>query len=113
MYSMPFHSKYLINGLSLRYNYNNTNNNKVMVSYPILPYSIIPYPTLSYTTLLYYMLPYPTLPYVYSDDEMLALKFVSDITSDVIDRGVFSNRVVKQVFARHVANNQGKLKEVN
>jgi len=41
------------------------------------------------------------------------LKFVHDITEDVLARGIYSDRGLQQLFQRHMANNEGKLSLVS
>jgi hypothetical protein len=41
--------------------------------------------------------------------ETAYMKFVHDITEDVLARGIYSDRGLQQLFQRHVANNEGQL----
>ncbi|XP_047132737.1 uncharacterized protein LOC100198357 isoform X1 [Hydra vulgaris] len=44
-------------------------------------------------------------------DEHAYLTFIEDITNDIIDRGIFSDIVLKQVFETHVEKNKNNLDE--
>ncbi|XP_064621434.1 spermatogenesis-associated protein 7 homolog isoform X2 [Lineus longissimus] len=44
------------------------------------------------------------------EEELKYLEFVSDITSDVLERGIFTNRVLKQVFGHHLEEKKHELK---
>lgn len=44
------------------------------------------------------------------EEELKYLDFVSDVTNDVLQRGIFTNRVLKQVFEFHIEKNKDKLK---
>jgi hypothetical protein len=41
------------------------------------------------------------------------IKFVHDITEDVLARGIYSDRGLQQLFQRHVADNEGQLSLVS
>ncbi|KAG8449019.1 hypothetical protein GDO86_015908 [Hymenochirus boettgeri] len=45
------------------------------------------------------------------EEELAYLKFVTDITNEVLALGLFSNRVLEQVFKRHVQENRNCLDE--
>ncbi|KAM4663527.1 spermatogenesis-associated protein 7 [Discoglossus pictus] len=45
------------------------------------------------------------------EEELLYLKFVTDITNEILSLGLFSNRVLERVFERHVAENKDRLDE--
>ncbi|XP_053566824.1 spermatogenesis-associated protein 7 [Bombina bombina] len=56
--------------------------------------------------------PSPTLLKIRSEEEELAyLTFVADITDEILTLGLFSNRVLKRVFERHIAENKHRLDE--
>jgi len=40
------------------------------------------------------------------------LNFVTQVTNDILTRGVFSDRVLQQVFEEHIARQRGNLDEV-
>ncbi|CAH1790916.1 unnamed protein product [Owenia fusiformis] len=44
------------------------------------------------------------------EEEMRYLEFVSDVTNDILARGIFTNRVLLQVFEKHVQQRKGELK---
>jgi len=44
-------------------------------------------------------------------EEKMYLNFIEDVTSDVLARGIYSDRVLCQVFDTHIAKNQGILNE--
>jgi len=44
-------------------------------------------------------------------EEQMYLNFIEDVTSDVLARGIYSDRVLCQVFDTHIAKNQGILNE--
>jgi hypothetical protein len=41
------------------------------------------------------------------------MKFVHDITEDVLARGIYSDRGLRQLFQRHMADNEGQLNLVS
>lgn len=45
------------------------------------------------------------------EEEQKYLKFISDVTTDILARGIFSNRVLKQVFEMHIERRKDKLDE--
>ncbi|XP_002739365.1 spermatogenesis-associated protein 7-like [Saccoglossus kowalevskii] len=45
------------------------------------------------------------------EEELKYLEFVSDVTNDVLNRGIYSNRVLKQIFDKHVERKRGQLDE--
>jgi len=51
------------------------------------------------------------------EEEQKYLKFISDVTTDILARGIFSNRVLQQVFEIHIERrkdhlDEGRLKEM-
>ncbi|KAK2169654.1 hypothetical protein LSH36_8g10012 [Paralvinella palmiformis] len=44
------------------------------------------------------------------EEELKYLEFLTDVTNDVLDRGIFTNRVLKQVFANHIEKKQHELR---
>ncbi|XP_033110860.1 spermatogenesis-associated protein 7-like [Anneissia japonica] len=45
------------------------------------------------------------------EEELLYLEFVTDVTTDVLNRGVYTNRMLKQIFESHIKNNKDRLDE--
>ncbi|KAL5009007.1 hypothetical protein ScPMuIL_014588 [Solemya velum] len=45
------------------------------------------------------------------EEELKYLKFVKDVTNDVLNRGIYTNRVLQQIFEGHIQSNKGQLKE--
>ncbi|XP_011673970.2 spermatogenesis-associated protein 7 homolog [Strongylocentrotus purpuratus] len=45
------------------------------------------------------------------EEELRYLEFVTDVTNDVLNRGIFTNTVLKQVFESHIDKNKGRLDE--
>jgi len=45
------------------------------------------------------------------EEEQKYLKFISDVTTDILARGIFSNRVLKQVFEMHIERRKDHLDE--
>ncbi|XP_078000360.1 spermatogenesis-associated protein 7 homolog [Glandiceps talaboti] len=45
------------------------------------------------------------------EDELKYLEFVTDVTTDVLNRGIYSNRVLTQIFDKHVERKRGQLEE--
>ncbi|XP_078349771.1 uncharacterized protein LOC144634627 isoform X2 [Oculina patagonica] len=45
------------------------------------------------------------------EEEQQYLKFISDVTTDILARGIFSNRVLKQVFEMHIERRKDYLDE--
>ena len=45
-------------------------------------------------------------------DEQAYVQFLSDVTSDILARGVFTNRILKRLMAAHVDRHKGKLDKV-
>ena len=43
---------------------------------------------------------------------MMYLDFVTEVTNDILVRGIFTNRVLRNVFEEHVEKNKGRLDEV-
>ncbi|XP_033642298.1 spermatogenesis-associated protein 7-like [Asterias rubens] len=43
------------------------------------------------------------------EEELLYLEFVTDVTNDVLNRGIFTNTVLKQVFDSHINRNKDRL----
>lgn len=50
---------------------------------------------------------------LYRDEELEYLDFIGDVTNDVLTRGIFTNRVLCNVFEEHVQKNKNKLDEVS
>lgn len=48
----------------------------------------------------------------YRDEELLYLDFITGVTNDVLTRGIFTNRVLHNVFEEHIQKNKDKLSEV-
>ncbi|XP_068110649.1 spermatogenesis-associated protein 7 isoform X2 [Hyperolius riggenbachi] len=56
--------------------------------------------------------PSPTMQRIQSEEEELAyLKFVGDVTSEILTLGLFSDRVLDRVFQRHLETNRHRLDE--
>ncbi|XP_074662762.1 spermatogenesis-associated protein 7 homolog isoform X2 [Tubulanus polymorphus] len=47
------------------------------------------------------------------EEELKYLDFVRDVTSDVLERGIFTNRVLKQVFEHHLEKHKDKGLKLN
>ncbi|XP_038073319.1 spermatogenesis-associated protein 7 homolog [Patiria miniata] len=45
------------------------------------------------------------------EEELRYLEFVTDVTNDVLNRGIFTNSVLKQVFDSHINRNKDRLDE--
>ncbi|XP_063959074.1 spermatogenesis-associated protein 7 homolog isoform X3 [Lytechinus pictus] len=45
------------------------------------------------------------------EEELRYLEFVTDVTNDVLNRGIYTNTVLKQVFESHIDKNKGRLDE--
>ncbi|XP_022090858.1 spermatogenesis-associated protein 7-like [Acanthaster planci] len=45
------------------------------------------------------------------EEELRYLEFVTDVTNDVLNRGIFTNKVLKQVFDSHILRNKDRLDE--
>lgn len=45
------------------------------------------------------------------EEELKYMEFMKDVTDDVLTRGVFTNRVLKQVFESHIRKRKGELDE--
>jgi len=45
------------------------------------------------------------------EEEQKYLKFISDVTTDILARGIFSNRVLQQVFEIHIERRKDHLDE--
>lgn len=45
------------------------------------------------------------------EEEQKYLQFISDVTTDILARGIFSNRVLKQVFEMHIERKKDHLDE--
>ncbi|KAJ8046061.1 Spermatogenesis-associated protein 7 [Holothuria leucospilota] len=45
------------------------------------------------------------------EEELRYLEFVTDVTNDVLNRGIYTNTVLKQVFEAHIDRNKDKLEE--
>ena len=46
------------------------------------------------------------------DDDAAYVHFVHNITEDVLARGIYSDRGLRQLFERHMSNNEGNLNMV-
>ena len=46
------------------------------------------------------------------DEEALYVRFSKEVTDEVLDRGIYTDRALRQVFQAHIARNRGKLDEV-
>ncbi|NXC49758.1 SPAT7 protein, partial [Penelope pileata] len=44
-------------------------------------------------------------------DDLLYLTFIEDVTNDILDLGLFSNRVLEQLFECHIEENKNRLDE--
>ncbi|XP_053331438.1 spermatogenesis-associated protein 7 [Spea bombifrons] len=56
--------------------------------------------------------PSPTMQKIRSEEEELSyLKFVTDVTSEILALGLFSDRVLNRVFERHIQENRDYLDE--
>ncbi|KAJ8308364.1 hypothetical protein KUTeg_013238 [Tegillarca granosa] len=45
------------------------------------------------------------------EEELKYVEFMKEVTEDVLNRGVFTNRVLKQVFETHIRKRKGELNE--
>ncbi|NWI96394.1 SPAT7 protein, partial [Pitta sordida] len=45
------------------------------------------------------------------EEELLYLTFIEDVTNDILNLGLFSNRVMEQLFEYHIEENQNRLDE--
>ncbi|NXJ12369.1 SPAT7 protein, partial [Odontophorus gujanensis] len=45
------------------------------------------------------------------EDDLLYLTFIEDITNEILDLGLFSNRVLEQLFECHIQENKNRLDE--
>ncbi|XP_026858180.2 spermatogenesis-associated protein 7 isoform X2 [Electrophorus electricus] len=45
------------------------------------------------------------------EDELLYLEFITDVTDDIVARGIYSDRVLERVFKRHIDMNRHRLNE--
>ncbi|XP_062863383.1 spermatogenesis-associated protein 7 isoform X2 [Trichomycterus rosablanca] len=45
------------------------------------------------------------------EEELMYLEFVTDVTNEIIARGIYSDRVLKRVFERHIEINKQRLNE--
>ncbi|XP_019627568.1 PREDICTED: spermatogenesis-associated protein 7-like isoform X2 [Branchiostoma belcheri] len=48
---------------------------------------------------------------MYREEELKYLEFVTDVTNDILARGIFTNKVLLQVFDSHVQKRRGELNE--
>ncbi|XP_069805601.1 spermatogenesis-associated protein 7 isoform X2 [Dendropsophus ebraccatus] len=56
--------------------------------------------------------PSPALQKIHSEEEELAyLKFVADVTNEILTLGLYSDRVLERVFQRHMEENRHRLNE--
>lgn len=46
------------------------------------------------------------------DEEGMYVKFMKDVTNEILDRGIYTDRALRQVFKAHVAQNKGILDEL-
>ncbi|XP_031436795.1 spermatogenesis-associated protein 7 [Clupea harengus] len=47
------------------------------------------------------------------EEELLYLEFIADVTNEILMLGLYSDRVLKRVFQRHIDTNKHRLDEVN
>ncbi|KAL2099239.1 hypothetical protein ACEWY4_005719 [Coilia grayii] len=45
------------------------------------------------------------------EEELLYLEFIADVTNEILTLGLYSDRVMKRVFQRHIENNKHRLDE--
>ncbi|NXI67238.1 SPAT7 protein, partial [Anseranas semipalmata] len=45
------------------------------------------------------------------EDDLLYLTFIEDVTNDILNLGLFSNRVLEQLFECHIEENKNRLDE--
>ncbi|NXI51012.1 SPAT7 protein, partial [Chloroceryle aenea] len=45
------------------------------------------------------------------EEELLYLAFIEDVTNDILSLGLFSNRVLEQLFECHIQENKNRLDE--
>ncbi|KFQ31056.1 Spermatogenesis-associated protein 7, partial [Merops nubicus] len=45
------------------------------------------------------------------EEELLYLAFIEDVTNDILSLGLFSNRVMEQLFECHIQENKNRLDE--
>lgn len=50
---------------------------------------------------------------LFRKEDAVYMKFVHDITEDVLARGIYSDRGLRQLFQRHMADNEGQLSLVS
>lgn len=48
---------------------------------------------------------------LYSEEELLYLSFIEDVTDEILKLGLFSNRFLEQLFERHIRQNKHHLEE--
>ncbi|KAI4905459.1 hypothetical protein NFI96_028092, partial [Prochilodus magdalenae] len=46
------------------------------------------------------------------EEELMYLEFITDVTNEIIERGIYSDRVLERVFERHIDMNRHRLDEV-
>ncbi|XP_053408721.1 spermatogenesis-associated protein 7 homolog isoform X2 [Mercenaria mercenaria] len=46
------------------------------------------------------------------DEEAMYVRFMRDVTNEVLDRGIYTDRALRQVFKAHIARNKGHLDEL-
>ncbi|XP_052273057.1 spermatogenesis-associated protein 7 homolog isoform X2 [Dreissena polymorpha] len=46
------------------------------------------------------------------DEEAMYVRFMRDVTNEVLDRGIYTDRSLRQVFKAHIARNKGRLDEL-
>lgn len=46
-------------------------------------------------------------------EEAMYVRFMRDVTDEVLDRGIYTDRALRQVFKAHIARNRDKLDEVH
>ncbi|XP_060569121.1 glutamic acid-rich protein-like isoform X2 [Ruditapes philippinarum] len=46
------------------------------------------------------------------DEEAMYVRFMRDVTNEVLDRGIYTDRALRQVFKSHIARNKGHLDEL-
>ncbi|KAM9466519.1 spermatogenesis-associated protein 7 isoform 2-T2 [Clarias gariepinus] len=48
---------------------------------------------------------------IQEEEELLYLEFIADVTNEIIQRGIYSDRVLQRVFERHIDMNKHRLDE--
>lgn len=55
---------------------------------------------------------FPYFVSTYREEDIKYLRFVKDVTDDIITRGICSDRVINNCFEHHIALNRGRLDEL-